>query len=93
MAPPRGPSFWLGSLGWGENIGVVVQIPLAIDSLGHSRKHSATTMRLKDNQDYSNVTASVPNQRRALGILTTIVRASGGNHRVSRVAWDEEGRR
>ena len=72
MAPPWGPSFWLGSLGRGENIGMVVQIPLAIDSLGHSRKHSATTMRLKDNQDYSNVTASVPNQRRCvMGCMVT----------------------
>ena len=86
MAPPEGPSVGTDSFGRGENIGGVVSDSFSYRGTGRSGKHSTTA-----------TTATTPlydyirncNQRRALGSDSFIVQASGGNRRVSRVAWDE----
>ena len=74
MAPLAGPSVGMESFGRGENIGVVVEIPLAIDSLGKSGKHSATLATSIDNSDKQQTDSpqsqlhSNYSQRWALGI-------------------------
>ena len=56
MAPLAGPSVGTESLERGENIGVVVQIPLAIDSLDHGTRALDDRSRTSHNHDYSYVT-------------------------------------
>ena len=56
MAPLAGPSVGTESLERGENIGVVVQIPLAIDSLDHGTRALDDRSQTSDNPDCSYVT-------------------------------------
>ena len=56
MAPLAGPSVGTKSFGRGENIGVVVGIPLAIVATLQTGQALDDQSRTKDNPDYSYVT-------------------------------------
>ena len=75
------------SFGRGENIDGVVSDSFSYRQYGQMVREHSTTATTATTPLYDYIRNC--NQRRALGSDSFIVQASGGNHRVSRVAWGE----